>query len=245
MSTTSTPSTGLTLEERLASPLEQWEAAFEAFARALRVALPATVVSFKAGPPQTVTVQPSVREATRYGHQTTWLPLTQLVDIPIMLPRGGNYVLTTPIEAGDEVLVILCDTSIDGWLLSGGLQNQFEQRRHTLADAVALVGIWNNTRSISDYSTTSAQLRSLDGTVVVDLAASQITVTAPTVQVNSTNATVSASDTATVEGATVNVTGTSAVNISASANTTIEGRNFLAHTHKNVSTGAGVSGPVL
>jgi hypothetical protein len=228
---------GATLAERLQSPVTQWLEAWHSFARSLRVAMPATVVSFNATN-QTVVVQPAITELPRSGGVLKVTPLPQLVDVPVVLPRAGGFTLTMPIQAGDECLVVFADSCIDAWWQSGGQQNQLEQRRHHLADAFAIVGAWNQQRVLSNYSTSSAQLRSDNGSTVIDVAASQVTVTAQTVQVN-------ASGTATVQGGTVNVTGSSQVNISGNGNTTVEGRNFLNHTHKGVQAGTSTSGPVV
>lgn len=227
---------GASLPERLQAPITQWMEALQSFSRSLRVAMPANVVSFDAEK-QTITAQPNIRELERISGVLTVKDLPPLADVPVVLQRGGTFTFTLPIKPGDECLVIFADSCIDAWWQSGGQQNQVEQRRHHLADAFAILGPWNRTRALSNYSTSSAQLRSDDGTVTVDVAASQVTVTAPTVAVHATN-------TATVQGDTVNVTGSSKVNISGSGHTSIEGKDFLTHTHSGVQGGGSVSGPV-
>ena len=225
----STPqSYGASLPVRLNSPLTQWAEALASFGRTLRVALPGTVVSFNAAA-QTVVVQPAITENERVrqgGGTVAPQPLPPLVDVPVLLPRAGGFTLTMPIQPGDECLVVFGDCCSDAWWQSGsanGPQNQFETRRHSLADGFAIVGIWNQTRVLSSYSTDSAQLRSDDGTVKIDVAASAVTVSAPT----------------------VTVTGSQHVNITGAGNTTIEGRNFLNHTHSGVASGGSTSGPVI
>lgn len=236
MSDTKPQGYGATIAERLADPLSQWLQAMHSFSRGLRVALPATVVSFDPAK-QTVTVQPSINEVVRYGESTQPQALPALEDVPVLMPRAGGFTLTMPIHAGDECLVVFADTCIDAWWQSGGQQNQFAPRRHSIADGFAIFGPWNQQRVLSNYSTSSAQLRNDDGTVTVDVASNQITVTAPTVNVHATN-------TATVQGDTVNVTGSTKVNISGSGHTSIEGKDFLTHTHTGVQSGGSMSGPV-
>ena len=111
-------------------------------------------------------------------------------------------------------------------------------RRHSLSDGFALLGPWNQTRVLSNYSTQAVQLRSDDGQTVVEVGAGEITVKAQTVNVQ-------ASGTATVQGSTVNVTGSSQVNISGNGHTFVEGRDFLHHTHSGVQSGGSTSGPVV
>lgn len=232
----STVNYGLTLSERQQAPAAQWVEALRSFSRSLRVAMPAIVVSFDADK-QTVTVQPAVSEWERIAGVPTIKKLPPLVDVPISLPRAGGFTMTLPVKKGDECLIVIADSCIDAWWQSGGQQNQFEQRRHHLADGFAILGPWNQTRVLANYSTSSAQLRSDDGTVTIDVASNQVTVTAPTIDVH-------ASNTATVQGETVNVTGSSQVNISGSGHTSIEGKDFLTHTHTGVQSGGSVSGPV-
>ncbi len=236
---------GTTLTERLATPVAQWTQALAAFGRRLRVALPATVVSFDPVK-QTVVVQPAINESERVSAELATIRLPQLVDVPVVFPRAGGFALTLPIQAGDECLVVFADACMDAWWQSGAplkngqieTQNEIKRRRHALADGIAIFGPWSQPRVLSNYSTSSAQLRSEDGATVIDIAAIGVTVTC-------TNATVNASGTATIEGGTVDITGSSQVNISGNANTKIEGRNFLTHTHSGVQSGGGVSGPVV
>ena len=235
---------GITLAERISSPASQWDAILKAFGRNLHVSLPCIVESFNATK-QTITAKPALTEIGYVsGLKTTqWKNLT-LVDIPIVLPRGGGFVHTLPIKPGDECLVLFADVAIDSWWQSGGQANQIEERRHSLSDGLAIFAPWSQQRVLSNYSTTSAQLRTEDGTVVVDIAAHQITVTAPTVQVSATTANVNATGTATVAGATVNVTGSTTVNISGAGTTHVDSKPFLLHQHTGIQTGGSLSGPV-
>jgi hypothetical protein len=230
-------SSGLGIDERLNTPVSQWKLALASHGKALRVALPGIVTAFDATQ-QTVTVQPAISEVNSVGGVPTTQPLPLLVNVPVVLPRAGGYTLTLPIAVGDEVLVIFGDSCMDAWHQLGGEQNQFERRRHSLADGFAIPGPWSQPRVLASYSAGSAQLRNDAGTVVVDIAASQITLTAPTVQVNASSA-------ANVTAPTVNVTASSQVNISGAGHTSIEGKDFLTHKHTGVATGGGTSGPVL
>jgi hypothetical protein len=227
---------GTSVAERLHDPLSQWAEALAAFGRGLRVALPATVVSFNATA-QTIVAAPAITEVARIAGVLTTKALPKLVDVPVVLPRAGGFTLTFPIQAGDECLIIFADSCIDAWWQAGGQQNQIVERRHALADGFAILGPWNQKRVLANYSTSSAQLRNDAGTVTVDVAASQVTVTAPTVQVN-------ASSQASVTAPTVNVAGSTAVNITG-GHCSIDGRNFLNHTHSGVASGGSSSGPVV
>lgn len=152
-----------------------------------RVAEPGIIQSFDPVE-QTVTVQLTIREQlTNEDGSKQWVNLPLLLDVPIVIPRGGGYMLTMPVTKGDECLVIFGDMCIDAWWSLGGIQNQIEKRRHDLSDGFAIIGIWSQPNVIPNYSTTSTQLRSLDGTSSISLNKSEIDITAPIVKINGVN----------------------------------------------------------
>lgn len=107
------------------------------------------------------------------------LPL--LVDLPVVFPHGGDYVLTFPVTPGDECLVVFASRCIDNWWMSGDVQPQYEQRMHSLADGIALVGPYSQKTKVDNVSTTTTQLRSNDGKyyVEVDTKNNRISVVTP------------------------------------------------------------------
>lgn len=237
---------GISPTERLTQSPARWDRAQQRLASMLRVAIPGVVQSFDPVK-QTVSVQPAITENINYlyADDSGWrtvkdtVPLPVLQDVPISLHRGGGFSATLPIQPGDECVVLFSDVCIDAWWQSGGTNNnQMELRRHDLSDGIAILGPWSQPRRLQNYSTNSAQLRSDDGTVVIDVAGSQITLTAP-------NVTVNASNTATISGNQVNINGSAGVTITGNNATKIEGRTFTSHEHVGVQTGGGVTGPVL
>ena len=186
----------------------------------IRCHVPGIVQSYDAAQ-QTVTVQVAIRESLILEDGTEkWVDIPLLLDVPIVFPRAGGYVLTLPITHGDEVLVCFGDSCIDAWWQNGGVQNQIDIRRHDLSDAFAIPGPWSQPRRVSNYSTNSCQLRNEAGTAYVELS-----------------------------GSTINIVG-GAVNISASSvtiggSTTIDGRSFMGHGHSGVQTGGGTTGGVV
>jgi hypothetical protein len=204
----------------------------------LRVAMPAIVQSFDVAT-QTVAVLPAIREQILNKQRIAIpTPLPLVSRVPIIMLRAGNFILTMPIQAGDECLLVVSDACIDGWWQNGGVQNQIDLRRHDISDACAIFGLSSQQRLVPNYSTSAAQLRSLDGTTVVEVGSGEITIKATTVNVQATG-------TANVTGQNVNVTGSQSVAIAGNGQTTIEGKNFLTHTHAGVTAGGGVTGPVV
>lgn len=211
------------LPERLRLEQEQWRTLLEQNNCEMRTACPGIIQSFD-DVAQTVVVQLALTEVIRDAKNVptpTQIPL--LVDVPIVIPRAGGFMLTVPVQQGDECLVIFGDMCIDAWWQSGGVQNQVEKRRHDLSDGFAILGCWSQPKKISNYSATAAELRSEDGSVKVKLESGKATVQAPE----------------------VDVIGANQVNINGSGHTTIEGKDFLTHKHTGVQTGGGNTGGVL
>lgn len=154
------------------------------FSANIRVSLPGIIQSFDPDT-QTVTVQPSIREKVINDDLTQqWVDIPLLLDVPVVIPRAGGYVLTMPIKQGDECLVVFGDSCFDAWFSNGGVQNQIEKRRHDLSDAFALIGVWSQPRKINNYSTTSAQLRSDDGSTYISMKNGEIDLVASSVKIN-------------------------------------------------------------
>lgn len=152
----------------------------DAVSSRMRVAIPGVIQSFNSTE-QTVTVQPAVQElVTHQNLSQSNVSLPLLVDIPIVFPRAGGFVLTMPVQTGDECLVVFGDMAIDGWWQNGGTKNpQPDIRRHDLSDGFAVLGTWSQPNVVPNYSTTSAQLRTDDGSVYIDLSKSGISLVAP------------------------------------------------------------------
>lgn len=150
----------------------------------LRVSCPGIIQSFDPKE-QTVTVQPAIREKrlTPEGEEQ-WVDLPPLVDVPVVFPRAGGYVLTFPVKPGDECLVIFGDACMDAWWQSGGVQNQIDCRRHDLSDGYAIPGPWSQPRTIPGYSTDSVQLRNESGSAYVEIAGDTINIVGGTININ-------------------------------------------------------------
>ena len=131
-----------TVDERTAGTGEAIRAAMRGAGVNIRVAMPGIVEDFDRAQ-QTVTVRPAIREVLRNSGAETEIEIPPLVDVPIVLPRAGGYLLAFVPQPGDECLVVFADTCIDGWWQSGGVQSQAERRRHDLSDGFAILGPWS------------------------------------------------------------------------------------------------------
>ena len=138
----------------------------------LHTAMPGVVVAFDSTT-QLLTVQPAIRRnmRTQDGEQEILIPLDlpQLINVPIVLPQAGEFMVTVPVKPGDEVLLIFAERAIDSWYENGGVQNQSARRFHSLSDAFAIPGIRNKKTPITDYSQDSMELRNLAHTQYIKL----------------------------------------------------------------------------
>lgn len=208
----------ITTDERAPSERREQDLKLRQTANNLRVAMPGIIQEFNAEE-QTVTVQCAIREKINMDGDLSWQEIPLLLDVPIIFPRAGNYILTMPIQVGDECLVVFGDSCMDAWWQSGGIQNQIDCRRHDLSDGYAIVGLYSQPRRINNYSTSTAQLRNLSGSAYVELSGNNINIVG-------TNVTISAAK------------------VTIGGSTTIDGRNFLSHKHSGVETGGGNTGGV-
>ncbi|TKU47850.1 translation initiation factor IF-2 [Citrobacter sp. wls757] len=135
----------------------------------IKVAMPGIIQSFD---PDTVTavVQLGIRcMQTNNDGTTSTSDYPQLVDVPVIFPRGGGVTLTFPVKPGDECLLIFSDRCIDFWWQNGGVQEAVDPRQHDLSDAFAIVGPQSQAKKISGISTTAAQFRSDDGSTYFEI----------------------------------------------------------------------------
>lgn len=116
--------------------------AMQAVGNDIRVAMPGEITAFDPDA-QTVTVQLTLTEGVTNGGSITETRIPLLVDVPVVMPRAGGYMLAFAPRAGDECLVIFGDCCIDAWWQSGGVQAQAERRRHDLSDGFAVLGCWS------------------------------------------------------------------------------------------------------
>lgn len=89
--------------------------------------------------------------------QKSYPPLDR---VPVVVMQGGGGSLTFPITTGDECILLFNDRDIDNWFKSGSTTAPpTTARTHSLADAVAIVGLYSLKRSLANYDTTRAVLR--------------------------------------------------------------------------------------
>ena len=77
--------------------------------------------------------------------ETASYPL--LVDCPCFILQGGGAFIEMPIQKGDECIILFNDRDIDNWF-NGTTKEPNSNRKHTLSDGIAIVGINNKTKTL-------------------------------------------------------------------------------------------------
>lgn len=184
MSTSNNFVSTATEAQRLVNQSEQFRAIAKSIGAGLRVAMPGVIASFDAIK-QTCTVDLAVKDRVKLNGVVLDKTIPTLLDVPIVIPRGGGFALTLPCKPSDECLVIFADMCIDSWYDAGGINNVVNRlRRHDFSDAFAILGPWSQPRKLEGYLTTGAALRSDDGAVSVAIEAAAVTVTAPAINLD-------------------------------------------------------------
>lgn len=118
----------------------------------LHTAMPGVVVSYDATS-QTADIRPAIKDVYRDKdgvRQVEDLPI--LPKVPVLFPRGGGFHLSFPLTAGDGVLLIFSEVSIDRWRESSQVTDPGDLRRHGLSGAVAIPGVGPADSALNDAS---------------------------------------------------------------------------------------------
>lgn len=172
----------------------------------------------------TCSVQPLIQGiVTDESGAETPVSLPKLIHCPIIFPQAGGFALTLPLAAGDEVLICWASRAVDAWWQQGGIQPPVETRMHDISDGFVIPGPCSQPNTIPNISSTAAQLRTKDGSTVLQIGSDgKITMTATEVDITGN----------------LKVTGT----IVATGQVTGNGIPLSTHLHGGVTTGAGNTG---
>ena len=124
----------------------------------------------------TASIQPSIMAQVQdqLGEWTS-VPVPLLQDCPVHFQSGGGFTSTFPIKKGDEVWVSIAERCIDAWWESGGVQDQSTLRMHDYSDGFFFPKVWSQPNKLSPPPHSSnAQLRSDDGTTLIEMTPDQV-----------------------------------------------------------------------
>lgn len=132
----------------------------------VHTSMPGIIQSFDADK-QTAVVKPATQ---KFFRGKGFVEIRQLVDVPVQFPRGGGFVLTFPVAAGDECLLVFSERSIDHWFETGRVSPPSDTRTHSLSDGFAVVGVSSLPHVVTDFNASAVELRSLNGAAKVQIA---------------------------------------------------------------------------
>ena len=140
------------------------------FEAQIHTALPAKVLKFNAGD-NTVQVELMINELKRDGASVVLPPLD---DVPVQFFRGGDFVITTPIKAGDHGLCVFAERCIDGWFASASKNEPLDFRMHDYSDGFFLTGFSPRPAAVKDVDLDGVCMRTLDKGTYIKLTSGKI-----------------------------------------------------------------------
>lgn len=90
-----------------------------------------------------IRVRPAIRAFRKDVNNDALIPVTlpDILDVPVIYPRGGGFRFTWPLDAGDTVFLRTCDRSIEEWRGGDSVPiTPADPRRFSLSDVVAYPG---------------------------------------------------------------------------------------------------------
>lgn len=167
--------------ERMDDPLVAMRAALDGRQSAIFTMMPGIIDTYD---PATMTakIQPAIQgNIPQFDGTVKPTNLPVVIFAPVVFPGGGAYSFTFPLVQGDEVLIFWAMRSVDAWWQQGGVQPQVEARMHDISDGFCIPKVWSQKKKLANVSADHAQLRSDDGTVLLEIGADGFHVKGPVV----------------------------------------------------------------
>lgn len=159
-------------EERIDDPEEALRQALDGRQADIWTAMPGIIQSFDSDA-ITAEVQPALQYNMRQKDgKVKLVTLPLLVDCPVHFIGGGGFLLTFPVAAGDECLVVFSQRCIDSWWQNGGVQPPAEFRMHDPSDGMVIPGFYSQPTAqniTGGIRSAVVDLRSFDNTIRVSL----------------------------------------------------------------------------
>jgi len=128
----------------------------------IHTCLPASIVSYDYTK-QKATVQPLLKKPYVTGGES----LPEIPNVPVIFPKGGGFSMHFPLNAGDVVLLLFSERSIDQWLNRGGEILPLDPRKFDLSDAIAIPGLMPFSETSPAEDNTNFTLKIGSGTIKV------------------------------------------------------------------------------
>lgn len=111
--------------------------AFEREQAAIRTIIPAHVTAFSRNPRE-CSVKIDLLAQLRSG-DTVQIP--EINRCPVVWPVGGGFAMDADLAIGEQVLVLVCDRDISGWLPTGAVEAPSRRLLHDVTNAIVLPGL--------------------------------------------------------------------------------------------------------
>ena len=105
----------------------------------------------------------AIRTVMTDGTETERAPV---FNVPVLFPSGGGYTMTFPLLAGDAVLLVFNERSLETWKQTYGMATPSLRHVMNEADAVAIAGF--GPLSVTPASS-GAAMQSVDGSQYISL----------------------------------------------------------------------------
>jgi hypothetical protein len=131
------------------------EAHLEALQDRLHTALPGRVERYDAAK-QLADVAPQIKRAlSREDGSLVYETHPTIRAVPVVHPRWGSWFVHAPLAAGDTVLLLCCEGDLAQWRQTGQVSAPLDVRRHHLAHAVAIPGLFPRGKELASSSVPS------------------------------------------------------------------------------------------
>lgn len=87
------------------------------------------------------------------GQEDVVYSMPVVPNVPVFCLGGGLFADTFPIVKGDECVMLCSDRSLDRWFDQGGEQDPIFLTRHSITDAIALVGLRSKPNTLAEWPT--------------------------------------------------------------------------------------------
>lgn len=138
--------------------------AIDADRREIYTALPGRIVSFD---PSTQRATVELMHRPLFNGEPAAMP--NLIEVPVVMPRGGGFAFTFPIRAGDGVQVMFQSRDMETYYEQGTAAPAATLRMHDLSDAVAVPGLEPAPRALGSFNPSSIEIRSEDGQTKIEI----------------------------------------------------------------------------
>lgn len=105
----------------------------------IHTALPGVIVKYDDAL-QKAEVKPSIQKKY-YNGKVTGMPI--ITNVPIVFSRSKDSFFKFPLKAGDGVLLIFSERSLERWLSVGGIVEPGSNRKFDITDCIAIPGLFS------------------------------------------------------------------------------------------------------